>query len=123
MIRVLRSFVFLFVALSVLALALPARAQTVPDCQTTISALAEATTNAKFIGKNAEKDRAGLVGKLDSAKNKLNEGKAADAVQALTQFGDKVDALDDQGKIDPNDARSLIAGADEATACIQSLPV
>ena len=114
------------VALVTLPLVLPAsqgRAQalTVADCQAKIAALRAATLNATFSGQNAAKDQAGLVGKLDSASRKLSEGKRADAIQALTQFRDKVMELDAQGKISHNDAVALIAGANDALACIQSL--
>src|SRR5215212_3951885 len=85
-IHVLRSFVVVFVALSVLTLVAPARAQTASECQPQITALREATMSATFTGQHAAKDQAGLIGKLDSAATKLQQGKISDAVQALTQF-------------------------------------
>ena len=113
-------------AMVVLPLLLPApsaqaQTTTVGDCQAKITALRTATLNATFIGQNAARDQAGLVGKLDSAASKLNEGKRADAIQALTQFRDKVTDLKAQGKISPADADRLIAGANDAIACIQHL--
>ena len=99
----------------------PAYAQTVDECQTKINDLKTATQNATFIGQNAEKDRAGLVGKLDSASAKLDQDKVQDALINLQSFRNKVEALDQQGKIAHADAVNLIAGADEAIACVQGL--
>jgi hypothetical protein len=119
MVHVLRSFVLVIVALSVLTVVVPARAQTASECQPQITALRQATVSATFTGQNPAKDQAGLIGKLDSATTKVEQGKIADAVQALTQFRDKVVTLQAQGKIDSGDAAVLIAGADDAIACLE----
>ena len=100
---------------------MPTQAQTVDECQTKISELRTATLNATFTGQNAEKNRAGLVAKLDSASAKLKEGKNQDAIQKLTNFRDTVTALEAQGKIAPADANNLVEGAEAAIACIQGL--
>jgi hypothetical protein len=71
--------------------------------------------------RTAAKDQAGLVGKLDSASAKLDQGKFQDALANLQSFRAKVVALDQQGKIDHEDASALIAGTDEAIACVQGL--
>jgi hypothetical protein len=99
----------------------PAHAQTVDECQADIAALKVETQNATFMGQNAAKDQAGLIGKLDSASAKVSQGKFADALANLQSFRAKVVALDQQGKIAHEDALTLIAGADEAIACVQSL--
>jgi hypothetical protein len=65
----------------------------------------------------------GLVGKIDGATKALAAGKNADAVQKLTDYFTKVTTLQAQGKIDPAEAASLIAGAQAATACINDLSV
>jgi hypothetical protein len=119
MVHLLRSFVLVIVALSVLTIVVPARAQTASECQPQITALRRATVSATFTGQNPAKDQAGLIGKLDSATTKVEQGKIADAVQALTQFRDKVVTLQAQGKIDSGDAAVLIAGADDAIACLE----
>ena len=62
-----------------------------------------------------------MIGKLDSASAKVSQGKFADALANLQSFRAKVVALDQQGKIAHEDALTLIAGADEAIACVQSL--
>jgi soluble cytochrome b562 len=119
MVHLLRSFVLVIVALSVLTVVVPARAQTASECQPQITALRQATVSATFTGQNPAKDQAGLIGQLDSATTKVEQGKIADAVQALTQFRDKVVTLQAQGKIDSGDAAVLIAGADDAIVCLE----
>jgi hypothetical protein len=99
----------------------PAHAQTVDECQADIAALRVQTQNATFIGQNAAKDQAGLIGKLDSTSAKLSQGKFQDALANLQSFRAKVVALDQQGKIAHEDALALTAGAEEAIACMQGL--
>ena len=99
----------------------PAQADPVSDCQDKIEVLGGQTQSATFIGHNAEKNRTGLVAKLDNASVKLAEGKNADAIQKLTNFRDTVAALNTQGKIAPADAQTLVSGADDAIACIAAL--
>src|ERR671920_1310860 len=98
-----------------------AHAQITDECQADIAALKVQTQNATFTGQNAAKDQAGLAGKLDSASAKLEQGKFQDTLANLQSFRAKVVALDQQGKIDHEDALALIAGADEAIACVQGL--
>ena len=99
----------------------PAQAETLTDCQAKIDVLRGQTESAHFFGQNAEKNRLGLLTKLDNASVKLTEGKNADAIQKLTNFRDTVAALNAQGKIDPADANTLILGANDAIACITAL--
>lgn len=99
----------------------PAQAEIGRECQTEIAALRAQTQNVTFIGQNAAKDQAGLVGKLDSASAKLSKGKFQDALANLESFRTRVVAPEQQGKISPADASALIAGADETIACVQGL--
>ena len=100
----------------------PAQADTVTDCcQAKIDVLREQTENATFIGQNAEKNRTGLLTKLDNASAKLAEGKNADAIQKLTDFKTTVNSLAGGGKIAPGDAQTLVSGADDAMTCITAL--
>ena len=99
----------------------PAQAETLPECQAKIDVLRGQTLNATFFGQNAEKNRTGLLSKLDNASAKLVEGKNADAIQKLTNFRDTVAALNTQGKINPDDANTLILGANDAIDCITAL--
>ena len=111
----------LALTLVLLAFASSLFATTVTECSSHISALSVATQGAAFYGKNAEVDRANLIGKLDFAQNKLNQAKLADAVQKLTDFRDKVSTLSTTGKINAVNAAELIAGANDAILCIQNL--
>jgi hypothetical protein len=99
----------------------PAQAQTVDECQADIAVLRTQTQSATFVGQNSVKDQAGLIGKLDSASTKLSQGKFQDALANLQSFRARVVALEQQGKILDSDASTLVAGADEAIACVQGL--
>ena len=99
----------------------PAQAETtVTDCQAKIADLRASTLAAQTFT-NA-KDQTGLVGKLDSASAKLTQGKTADAINNLTSFRDKVSTLAVQGKLGQDEADALIAGANDAIACVENLP-
>jgi hypothetical protein len=99
----------------------PAQAETTGACQAEIAEVRGQTENATFLGKNAAQTEEGLLLKLDNASAKLAEGKNADAIQKLTNFRDTVAALNTQGKINPDDANTLIIGANGAIACITAL--
>ena len=95
---------------------------TVDECTAKIDALiTETSTVARFTGQNAGKDRAGLVGKLNAAREALLVGKTTDAIQKLTDFRNKVTTLGAQGKLNADDAAALAAGADDAITCIQNI--
>ena len=96
-------------------------AQTVEECQADIAVLRTQTQSATFVGQNSVKDQAGLIGKLDSASIKLVQGKFTDALANLQSFRARVVALDQQDKILDSEASTLVAGADEAIACVQGL--
>jgi hypothetical protein len=65
------------------------------------------------------RDSPGLIGTLDSASVKLEQGEYDDALANLQSFRAKVVTLDQQGKIEHEDAAILVSGADEAIACVQ----
>lgn len=92
----------------------------VSECETLITPLADLTGSVEIVGRNADKDRRGLLGKLDDAVFKLGQGKDADAVDKLSDFQSKVQQLSDAGKINPDDAADLIADAGDVIACILS---
>ena len=120
-------FLLLFPVLGVLLLAgvgvTSAGAATADDCQVKITALVTQTESATFYGGQAEGNRANLLIKLNEASEKLAEGKYEDAIQKLTDFRTNVELLVSapKPKIDPEAAAALIAGADDAIACVQSL--
>lgn len=88
------------------------------DCQTQITNLRSATETVAITGKNADKDRAGLIGKLDAASAELSKGKNADAARKLTDYRLKVEQLAAAGRIASADAASLTSQVDSAIACI-----
>jgi len=120
--RHLRWLVAVAVAGAAVVLPSAASAETVADCQGKIAALRAQTQTVVIAGSQAEKNRAGLIGKLDQASAKLSEGKRADAIVKLADFKVRVQQLADSGAISPGDAQALLAGADDAIACIESLP-
>jgi hypothetical protein len=101
---------------------LEAAAITAPsDCQARIDELAAATTVVTITGKNADRERAGLLKILSDANALLGVGKNADAATKLSNYIVKVQQLEDAGRIAAADADALIAGANEAIACIGAI--
>ena len=96
----------------------PAAAQATSDCAAQIASLRTAAAGVAISGKNADKDRAGLTGKLDDASTELGKGKTADAAKKLADFKVKVEQLATAERISSGDAASLLAQADSAIACI-----
>jgi hypothetical protein len=120
-----RSVVFavLGFALSIAFAVRPAGA--VQSCQALIDALRADTEAVALTGRQAEKNRAGLLGKLDNASRDLSRGKLCGAIQKLTDFRNKVNQLIVSGSIntDPTagvTGQDLVDGANEAIACIQA---
>lgn len=114
------AFIALAVPFAAVPLA-PAAAQTQDVYQTDISTLRSAVVTLAISGKNAEKDRSGLLGKLDAASSALAIGKTADAVQKLGDFERKIQQLAAAGRISSTDAADLITQADDAIACANGL--
>lgn len=96
-------------------------AATASECQTAIDELRTATADATFIGKNAEKEEAGLLRKLDGASEALAAGKFDDAVKKLTDYRFHAVTIAEAGKLDPGDAAVLTQLADDAIACVGSI--
>ena len=86
------------------------------ECEAVIASLRASTGAASL---TSEKDRIGLLGKLDNALRALSAGKDADAVQKLTDFLNKVTTLEAQGKLITSDV-DLAQGAREAITCINN---
>src|SRR5215211_7535776 len=111
--------------LLVLTATAPAQAQTAEECQAEIAqarALLTDTTNPDYVDSfTNEKDRTGLIGKLDSASSKLSQGKTQDALAILTSVRDKVSILVAQGKLDQADADVLLPEINEAIGCVEVL--
>ena len=130
--RILKSSFVRSAAYAILAFALStalipsqASASTMLECQSLIDALRADTAVVAISGKNAEKNRTGLLDKLDGATTSLAKGKLCDAIRKLTDFRDKVNQLIASGSINSDPAlgatgQDLVDGATEAIACIQA---
>ena len=102
-----------------------AGASTMQDCQALIDALAVDTPAVIIVGKNAEKNRAGLLNKLEGTSTSLASGKLCSAIQKLTDFRDKINQLIASGSIntDPTvgvTGQDLANDASDAIACVQA---
>ena len=106
-----------------------ASATTVGECDALIGVVKSQLAATEIEGRNADRNRAGLEGKLDNASIKLNQAKFSDSIQKLTDFGYTVDDLAtpkikkgvSDYKMTPEDAAELISGANEAIGCISWL--
>lgn len=98
-------------------------AQATSDCQAQIGTLRTVVQSASFSGKNADKEQAGLLGKLEGAETALTAGKNADTVKKLEDFQIKVQDLKASGKIDAASADTLLAGTQQVISCVQASAV
>lgn len=119
-------FAAAFFALAMLFAAPLVNAQTVSECQTIIANLKTKSQTVEIAGKQADKDRATLILKLDEATLKTNQAKFCDSIQKLNDFKAKVNQLIAAGKInqDPNagtTGQELLADADAAITCLNGL--
>jgi hypothetical protein len=119
-----RSIAFATLALAFIAAQVSASAM--QDCQGLIAGLRADTETVVITGKNATKDRAGLLNKLGGASNALAQGKFCGAIQKLVDFRNKVNQLIAAGHINSDSnagvtGQDLVNDANEAIACIQSL--
>ena len=121
-----RSVAFAALALTLTLAFVVRQASASTECQALIAELRTATEGVAITGKNAAKDRASLLGKLDNASRELERGKPCDAIRKLTDFRNKVNQLIASGHINTDETagttgQDLVSGADEAIACIQAL--
>ena len=119
-----RSVAFAVLGL-VLSIAFAVRPADAQSCQALIDALRADTQAVVLTGRQADKNRAGLLGKLDNATDDLSKGKLCGAIQKLTDFRNKVNQLIASGSINTDPAvgvtgQDLVDGANEAIACIQA---
>jgi hypothetical protein len=120
------AFAVLLLALSPAFVVRQASASMMQDCQTLIAALRADTVSVVITGKNAEKNRAGLLAKLDAASADLAKGKLCGAIAKLNDFRNKASQLIASGSInsDPNvgvTGQDLVNDATEAISCIEAL--
>ena len=119
------TFAAIFCALALFVAAPLAQATTITEVQAMLTSLKAKTTSVIITGKAAERDRAGLLDKLNEATLKVDQAKFCDAIAKLNDFKAKVNQLIAAGKInqDPaagttgqellTDADAIIAGLNE----------
>ena len=109
--------------------AVPAQAQTAEDVDECQAEIAEVTAllelgpdDPNYIDFTNERDRTGLIAKLESASEKLEQGKYDDALANLTSVSEKVNTLVARGKLDQADANDILRPEiNDAIACVQGL--
>lgn len=98
-----------------------AGAATVGECKGYLDLLLLQVQSAELIGHNAEKDLAGLAGKVTEAGLKLDSGKFADSIQKLDDFQIKLGQLVGSGKISSTNYSELFNSSNTAETCIGQL--
>ncbi len=93
------------------------------ECEAKIDVLRGSTAAAPIAGRSSEKDRTGLIKKLDNASEALSLGKNAGAVEKLNDYVLKVGQLKEAGKLDATSADRLIAQANDAINCVNGIDV
>jgi hypothetical protein len=129
--RIHKSLFVRSITLTVLAFALSVAftgsvAGQTSECLALIAALRAETAGVVIVGKNADKNRTGLLGKLDGAARDLERGKLCGAIGKLQDFNQKINQLIASGSINTDPAAGttgldLIEGANASIACIQGL--
>lgn len=122
------SFAAIVCALAMFVAAPLAHATTVTEVQAMIASLRTKTEGVVITGKSADKDLAGLVGKLNEATLKVDQGKFCDAIVKLNDFKARVNALIVAGKINQDPAvgttgQELLNDADATIAALNELQV
>ena len=122
------SFAAIFCALALFVAAPLAHATTVTEVQAMIASLKSKVTTVTITGKAAEKDRTGLLDKLNEASLKVDQAKFCDAIAKLNNFETSVNALIAAGKINQDPAlgttgTELLADADAIIAALNELQV
>ena len=120
------SFAAIVCALALFVAAPLAHATTVTEVQAMITSLRTKTEGVVITGKSADKDLAGLVGKLNEATLKVDQGKFCDAVVKLNDFKARVNALIVAGRINQDPAlgttgQELLNDADATIAALNEL--
>ena len=98
-----------------------AYAQSISDCQALLVALRVKAQSVPLTGQNADRERAGLVNKLNEAAIKLNQAKFCDSLVKLNDFEVKLQQLASAGKITFEDAEVLSRDAATASQCVQNV--
>ncbi|HEX2270589.1 MAG TPA: hypothetical protein VHH35_13675 [Pyrinomonadaceae bacterium] len=122
------SFAAIFCALALFVAAPLAHATTVTEVQAMIASLKAKTTNVIISGKSAEKDRTGLLDKLNEVSLKVDQAKFCDAIVKVNDFKVRVNHLIAVGRINQDPAagttgQELLSDADAIIAGLNDLQV
>jgi len=122
------SFAAILFAVAMLVAAPMAQATTVTEVQAMLASLKTKTETVAITGKQADKERAGLLGKLNEASLKVDQAKFCDAIQKLNNFKTSVNALITAGRINQDSTlgttgTELLADADSIIAALNELQV
>ena len=120
------SFAAMLCALIMLVAAPLALATTVTEVQAMITSLRTKTETIAISGKQADKDRLGLLAKLNEASLKVDQAKFCDAVAKLNDFKTNVNHLITVGRINQDPAagttgQELLSDADAIIAALNEL--
>jgi hypothetical protein len=121
-----KSFAAVLMLVALFVAAPLAHATTVTEVQAMLTSLRTKTETVIIAGKQADKDRATLLGKLNEASLKVDQAKFCDAVAKLNDFKVKVNQLIAAGKInqDPTagtTGQELLNDADATIAALNEL--
>ena len=105
------------------ALAVPTvvNAATAAECQLAVAEVRAEVEAGSFSGRQAAKEQASLLGKLEAASESLAAGKSAGAVQKLNDVRLHVVTISGAGKLDAADAAAIVDDVDAAIACVNSI--
>lgn len=122
------SFAAILFALAMFAAAPLVHATTVTEVQAMLTSLKTKTETVAISGKQADKDRAGLLAKLNEASLKVDQAKFCDAIAKLNDFKANVNHLITVGRINQDPAAGttgteLLADADATIAALNELQV
>lgn len=118
-----KPFAAILVVLALFVAAPLAHATTVTEVQAMIASLKTKTEGVVITGKSADKDRSGLLGKLNEASLKVDQAKFCDAIVKFNDFKARVNQLIAAGKINQDPAAGT-TGSDllnDADATIRAL--
>lgn len=121
-----KSFAAVLMLVALFVAAPLAQATTVTEVQAMIASLKTKTEPVLITGKQADKDRGTLLGKLNEASLKVDQAKFCDAVVKLNDFKVKVNQLIAAGKINQDPAagttgQELLNDADATIAALNEL--
>lgn len=122
------SFAAILFALAMFMAAPLVHATTVTEVQAMIASLKTRSETVAISGKQADKDRAGLLAKLNEASLKVDQAKFCDAIVKLNDFKARVNALIAAGRINQDPAagttgQELLTDADATIAALNELQV